>query len=173
MCYTEYLLSYLFYITQQYLQERLQQFKFKWLAMINKKHEIFQYNSRDLVYIISPLTSQFRTASRKVALKYIGPSAIYKIVDPHNYLLMTLDGKILRGLFEHERLKPASIRTSQSNINSLVQLKQVSTLGMVIKKVCYMKQPLGSETNGDILLSKEMENYFYNINFPLLSKIFY
>ena len=45
---------------------------------------------------------------------------------------MTLNGKILRGLFEHERLKPATILTSQGNIISLVQLKQVLTLGMVI-----------------------------------------
>ena len=43
---------------------------------------------------------------------------------------MTLDGNILRGLFEHERLKPAIIRTSHGNIHSLVQLKQVMTLGM-------------------------------------------
>ena len=100
--------------------------------MINKDCESFQYNSGDLVYIISPLTSQLRTKSRKVAIKYVGPLVIYKIVDPHNYLLMILDGKILRGLFEHERLKPAIIRTSHSNINSLVQLKQVMTFDMVI-----------------------------------------
>ena len=116
----------------KYLQDILQQFKSKWLAMINKNHESFQYNSGDFIYIISPLTSQLRTASRKVAIKYVGPLAIYKIVDSHNYLLMTLDGKILRGLFEHERLKPVTIRTSHSNANSLVQLKQVLTLGMVI-----------------------------------------
>ena len=30
---------------------------------------------------------------------YVGPVVIYKIIDPHNYLLMELDGKILRGLF--------------------------------------------------------------------------
>ena len=35
-----------------------------------------------------------------VAIKYVGPLVIYKIVDPHDYLLMMLDGKILRGLFE-------------------------------------------------------------------------
>ena len=29
---------------------------------------------------------------------------------------MTLDGKISRGLFEHERLKPAMLRTSEGNI---------------------------------------------------------
>ena len=46
---------------------------------------------------------------------------------------MTLDGKILRGLFEHERLRPAIIRTSHSNVPDLAQLKQVMTLGMVKK----------------------------------------
>ena len=34
-----------------------------------------------------------------------------------------LDGKILRGLFEHERLMPAVIRTSHGNVCNLVQLK--------------------------------------------------
>ena len=102
--------------------------------MINKNCTDFQYNSGDLVYIISPLTSQLRTNSRKVTIKYVGPVVIYKIVDPHNYLLMTLDGKILRGLFEHERLKLANIRTSHGNVINLVQLKQILTLGLVIQK---------------------------------------
>ena len=100
--------------------------------MRNKNRKGFQYNSGGLVHIISPLTSQLRTASRKVALKYVGHLVIYKTVDPHNYLLIMLDGKILRGLFEHERLKPVTIRTSHGNVKSLVQLKQVLTLGMVI-----------------------------------------
>ena len=89
-------------------------------------------NSGDLVYIIFLVTSQLRTASRKVAMTYVGPLVIYKIIDAHTYLLMTLDGRILRGLFEHERLKPAIIRIHHGNINSLVQLKQVMTLDMVI-----------------------------------------
>ena len=72
--------------------------------MINKDRVFFQYNSRDLVYIISPLTSQLNTALRKVMIKYVGPIVIFKIIDPHNYLHMTLDSKILRGLFEHKRL---------------------------------------------------------------------
>ena len=93
----------------QYLQNLLQNFRMKCLVLINKDRESFQYNSRDLVYIISPLTSQLRTTSRKIAIKYVGPLVIYKIVDPHNYLLMTLDGKLLQGLFEHKRLKPAII----------------------------------------------------------------
>ena len=39
---------------------------------------------------------------------------------------MTLDGKILRGLFEYEQLKPAIVRTSQENVYYLPQLKKGS-----------------------------------------------
>ena len=104
-------------------------FKSKRLAMINKDRVFFQYNSRDLVYIISPLTSQLHTASWKITIKYVGPVVIYKTIDPHNYLFMTLDGRILRGLFEHERLKPANIRTSEGNVQNLAQLKQIMNAG--------------------------------------------
>ena len=43
---------------------------------------------------------------------------------------MTLDGRILRGLFEHERLKPTDIRTNQGNVQNLVQLKQIMNIGL-------------------------------------------
>ena len=65
------------------------------IVMINKDGAIFQYNSGDLVYIISPLTSHLCTASSKVMTKYVGLIVIYNIINPHNYLLMTLDGKSL------------------------------------------------------------------------------
>ena len=94
----------------KYLHDILLNFKSKRLAMINKDRAFFQYKGVDLVYIISPLTSQLPTASHKVTIKYVGPVVIYKIIDPHNYLLMTLDGRILRGLFEQERLKTAHIK---------------------------------------------------------------
>ena len=58
-------------------------------------------------------------------MTYVGPVVIYKIIDPHNYLLMTLDGVMLRGIFEHKRLKPAIIRTSQGNVQNLAELKQI------------------------------------------------
>ena len=108
-----------------YLHKCLQDFWMKTLALINKDREDFQYNSGDLVYIILPLTSQLRTTSRKVSIKYVGPLVVFKIVDPHNYLLIALDGKLLRGLFKHERLKPAVIRTNQSNVTNFSKLKQV------------------------------------------------
>ena len=102
----------------KHLEKVLQDFKTRQLALLNKDQEYFQYNSGDLVYIIPPLMSQLRAASRKITVKYVGPLAVYKIIDPHNYLLMTLDGKSLRGLFEHKRIKPAVIRTSESNITN-------------------------------------------------------
>ena len=102
----------------KHLHDTIQNFKSKRLAMINKDRMFFQYNSRDLVYIIFPLTSQLRTTSRKVVIKYVGPIVVYKIIDPHNFLLITLDGNILQGLFEHERLKPTILRTSEGNISN-------------------------------------------------------
>ena len=43
-------------------------------------------------------------------IKCVEQVVIYKVIDPHNYLLMRLDGKILRGLFEHERLHQVNIK---------------------------------------------------------------
>ena len=100
----------------KYLHNLLLNFKSKRLAMINKDRPFFQYYMRDLDYIILLLTSQLHKASWKITIKYVGPVVVYEIIDPYNYLLMTLDGKILRGLFEHEKLKPANIRTSEGNI---------------------------------------------------------
>ena len=114
----------------QYLYDILLNFKSKRLAMINKDRAFFQYKGRDLVYIISPLTSQLQTASCKVTIKHVGPVVIYKIIDPHKNLLMTLVGKILRGLFEHERIKPTNIRMSQMNVQNLVQLRQLMNTGL-------------------------------------------
>ena len=64
-------------------------------------------------------------------IKYVGPLAVYKIGDPHNYLLITLDGKLLRGLFEYERLKPAAIRTNHSNVTNLSKLRQVMAIELL------------------------------------------
>ena len=60
-------------------------FKLWRLAMINKDRKNFWYRGEGLVYIISPLTSQLRTNSSKIAIKYLDPVAVYKIVDPNIY----------------------------------------------------------------------------------------
>ena len=38
---------------------------------------------------------------------------------------MSLDGIILRGIFEHERLKAAVIRTNHRNVQTLAELRQI------------------------------------------------
>ena len=45
---------------------------------------------------------------------------------------MTLDGKILRGILEYEKLKPANIKTSQGNVQKLAQLKKIMNTGFEI-----------------------------------------
>ena len=42
---------------------------------------------------------------------------------------MTLDDKILRGCFEHKRLKSAKIKTNQGNVQNLAQWKQIMNAG--------------------------------------------
>ena len=56
-------------------------------------------------------------------IKYVGQVVIYKIINLHNYSLMTLDGKILQGLSKHERLKPAT---------NLAKPKQIINAGIVL-----------------------------------------
>ena len=45
---------------------------------------------------------------------------------------MILVGKILKGLFEYERMKPAIIRGSQGSVHSLPLLKQVINIGITV-----------------------------------------
>ena len=45
---------------------------------------------------------------------------------------MTLDGKLLRGLFEHKKIKPAIIRMSEGNVSNLASLRQVMSTGILV-----------------------------------------
>ena len=45
---------------------------------------------------------------------------------------MTLDRKLLWGLFEHKRIKPAAIRTSEGYVTNLAHLKQLISVGMLV-----------------------------------------
>ena len=47
---------------------------------------------------------------------------------------MTLDGKILRGLFEHKRLKPAIMKKNQGNVQNLAELRQIMNTNLNIVK---------------------------------------
>ena len=60
----------------------------------------------------------------------MGLLVIYKTVDLHNYLLMTIEGQLMRGLFEHEMLKPATLPTDRGNVKTLLELKRVMNLAI-------------------------------------------
>ena len=47
---------------------------------------------------------------------------------------MILDGIILRGIFEHERLKPAVIRPSHGNVQNLAELRQVMNIKLKLNQ---------------------------------------
>ena len=79
-----------------------------------------------------PLNISVEDIFKKVWVKYVGPLVVYKIVDPHNYLLMSVDGKLMRGLFEHERLKPAIMHMDRGNVRTLSELKKVMNLEIMI-----------------------------------------
>ena len=83
-----------------------------------------------MVYIIFPLTNELRKSSKRLSVKYLSPVVIYEIIDPNSFLLCTLDSELFLGLSEHERLKPAIIRTSEGNVNPLPQLKQMLHAGI-------------------------------------------
>ena len=65
---------------------------------------------------------------RKFGVNYVEPLVIYKIIDTLSYLLMTIEGPLMRGLFEHGRLKPAMIPTDRGNVRTLSELKRVMNL---------------------------------------------
>ena len=48
---------------------------------------------------------------------------------------MTLDGVVLRGIFEHKRLKPTVVRAKQGNINNLAELKQVMNTELKLEQL--------------------------------------
>ena len=55
-----------------------------------------------------------------------------KIVDPHKFLLMTIDGKLLRGVFDYKRLKPVVLKTDKGNVTTLSALKKVMNLEITL-----------------------------------------
>ena len=59
-------------------------------------------------------------------------------MDPHNYLLMTLDGIILKGIFEHKRLTPTVIRTGHGNVQNLAELRQVMNTNLKTRPIFFI-----------------------------------
>ena len=90
-----------------------------------QRQRIFPVQSRG--FSLSNLTSNNSAKNKfqKSINKYVGPLVICKIIDPHNYLLITIDGQLLRALFEHIRLKPSLIKTGKVNVTTKPTLKKI------------------------------------------------
>ena len=65
------------------------------------------------------------TGSRKIACYFVGPSVIYRTIGPKQFLLISLTSQIYPFLVEDTRLKPGAIWTTQGNVHTLAELKQV------------------------------------------------
>ena len=96
-------------------------------SALKQRQRILPIQSRRFSLLNLPLNHTVKDKFQK-SVKYVDPLVVYRIVDPHNYLLMTLDGQLVRGLFEHERLKPAMINTNQGNVKTLSTLKKAMNL---------------------------------------------
>ena len=51
---------------------------------------------------------------------------------------MTLDGNILRGIFEHKRLKPIIIRTNQGNVQNLADLREIMNANLKVNLISFI-----------------------------------
>ena len=70
----------------KYLREKLQKFR------DDKDIEFHGYTVGQIVYMYHPRGSLLQTASKKIKCEFVGPLAIYKCVNPNQFLLMSLDG---------------------------------------------------------------------------------
>ena len=72
------------------------------------------------------------TALHKVTIKYVGPVVICKIIDPHNYLLMTLEGRILRETIWTWEIKTCKHKNESRNVQNLEQFRKIMNMGLKI-----------------------------------------
>lgn len=118
----------------KYFRQQLQSFRDKKADLINKDKEFHFYSVGQLVYLYQPKGAILQTGSRKITCHFVGPLVIYKALSPNQFILMSLDGIIYPHLIEETRIKPGYIRTTQGNVTTLSELKQVIRTGSLIKK---------------------------------------
>ena len=72
------------------------------------------------------------TGSRKIKCSYIGPLIIFKVVEPIQFLLMSLDGLIYPHLIQQSCMKAGTIWTTKGNVNNLADLQKALSTGLSI-----------------------------------------
>ena len=91
---------------------------------LNKVKKAPMFIEGMLVYLLSPTHSSLQTNSRKIRMDFIGPLAIFNMLDRNHAILQTLEGKQIQGIFHIARLKVAWIRTESGAVNTLGDLKK-------------------------------------------------
>ena len=81
--------------------------------MLNRNRQQHAFEIGQIVYMDQARGSMVQTGSRKVACFFAGPSVIFKVVGPNQFLLISLDGQIYAHLIEETRIKPGTIWTSK------------------------------------------------------------
>ena len=80
------------------------------------------------MYLISPETYLLKTRSRRYKVIHTGPFVIYIILENFQYMSISIEGKILSGIFHFNRLKQTYLRTTTCPVYTLVDLKVVLNL---------------------------------------------
>jgi hypothetical protein len=105
-----------------HMRKQLQKHRENKTNMENSKLEYYSYKAGQLVYLYNPAGSHLNTGSRKIKADFIGPLVIYRVIDEHQYILMSLDGHIYPYLVEQTRIKPGSVFTTKGNVETLSDL---------------------------------------------------
>lgn len=93
------------------------------------------YEKGQLVMLHKPTSSSLTPNSKKFTASYIGPLVVNSVLDRTHYVLEDLEGRVLREIFNYNRLKPAFMRaTDNHNVSNLQQLRKVLQLADSDKK---------------------------------------
>ena len=111
-----------------YFRKRLEDFRSKRMAVINKDRQSHGYTVGQIVYMYNPSGSQLQTGSRKIQCHFVGPLAIYKCISPNQFLLMSLDGVLYPMVVEEARLKLCLIPTHQGPARTMSELKKAAQI---------------------------------------------
>ena len=105
------------------LHAQLEAYRVKRTEFLNKDRIPRCFEKGQLVYIYNPEGAILRTGSKKIRADYVGPLVIYKVIASAQYILMSVDGKIIPRVIEQTRLKPGYVQTATGNTNTLAGLK--------------------------------------------------
>ena len=102
---------------------------------MNRYKTYHSFQVGQLVYMYQAKGTIFHTGSRKIVCYFKVPLVIYRTIGPNQFLLMSLTGQIYPFLVEEARLIPGPIWTTEGNVHTLAELKQVLSVGVKISSL--------------------------------------